>query len=64
MCQTLASSISIAKLLAHGPWARPMLDPMRFRLLFPSAAEIEERQTGLPTGHPSSMLRSSSSWDQ
>lgn len=50
MCQTLASSISIAKLLAHGPWARPMLDPMRFRLFSPSAAEIEERQTGLPTG--------------
>lgn len=54
VCQTLATNSHIPTTLSHGPWARPMLDPMSSRLLFPLAAgESEEGQTCSATGQSS-----------
>lgn len=54
VCQTLATNSHIPTTLSHGPWARPTLDPVSSRLLFPFAAgESEEGQTGSATGQSS-----------
>lgn len=54
VCQMLATSSHIPTTLSHGPWARPTLDPMSSRLLFPFAAgESKEGQTGSATGQSS-----------